>query len=173
MKWRLLILAAVTGLLSACGETYQATDTGTIPVSRTAYRAFVTEYPNATNVVWGYYDPAIIIVNEWELTGWTVLDTDDYAVRFDMDGEDYYAWYDSDGTWIGTAYVVKDYTRLPVMVNTSIRNLYPTYTISSVNREFYIDRSVYEVTLKNDKSKVVLLVDDYGNVLKSKIKTED
>jgi hypothetical protein len=174
MKWRIFLLAAVTGLLAACSETtYQATDTGTIAVPRTAHRAFVAEYPDATNVVWSYYNPNVVIVNDWELTGWTVLDTEDYAVRFNMDGEDYYAWYDSDGAWIGTAYVVKDYTRLPVMVNTSVRNLYPTYTISSVNREFYIDRSVYEVTLKNDKSKVVLLVDDYGNVLKTKVKTDD
>jgi len=173
MKWKIFLLAAVTGLLSACSETYQATDTGTIMVSRTAHNAFVTQYPTGTNVVWSYYDPNVVIVNDWELAGWTVLDAEDYAVRFTMDDEDYYAWYDSDGNWIGTAYVVTDYSRLPAMVNSSIRNLYPAYTISSVNREFYADKTAYEITLKNDKEKVVLLVDDNGNILKQKVKVND
>lgn len=174
MKWKVFLLAAITGLLAACGETYQATDTGgTIAVSRPVYRTFVTQYPNGTNVVWSYYDPNTVILNDWELAGWTQPTVEDYAVRFDMDGEVYYAWYDSDGTWIGTAYVVEDHTRLPVSIHSSIRSLYPSYTFSKVNREFYGDTAVYEVTLKNDKSKVVLLVDDYGNIVKSKVKTDD
>ncbi len=173
MKWKVFFLAAVTVLLAACGETYQATDTGTVTVSRSANRAFVAQYPNGTNVVWSYYDPNVIILDDWELAGWTTPDVSDYVVRFNMDEEDYYAWYDSDGTWIGTAYVIRDHTRLPVSINNSIHALYPSYTMTKVNREFYADRSVYEVTLKNDTNKVVLLVDDYGNVLKTKVKVND
>jgi len=172
MKWKIILLAAAASLLVSCGETYQATDTGTITVSRPVYRSFTSQYPNSTNVVWSYYDPNVVILNDWDLGGWTVADQSDYAVRFNMDGEDYYAWYDSDGTWIGTAYVVRDYTRLPVMVNTSVHNLYPTYTISSVNREYYGSTTAYEITLKSDKSKVVMLVDDNGNVIKQKVKTD-
>ena len=44
------------------------------------------------------------------IAGWTVIDADDYVVQFDMDNEKYYAWYDTNGEWIGTAYVVNDFT---------------------------------------------------------------
>src|SRR5258705_1419194 len=117
MKWKIFLVAAVTGLLVACGETYQATDTGTIMVSRPVYRSFIAQYPNSTNVVWSNYDPNVVILNDWELGGWEIADASDYAVRFNMDGENYYAWYDSNGTWIGTAYVVRDYSRLPSTVS--------------------------------------------------------
>ncbi len=174
MKWKVFVMAAaITGLLTACSETYQATDTGNITVSRPVYRSFTTQYPTGTNVVWSYYDPNVVILNDWELGGWTVADAEEYAVRFNMDGEDYYAWYDSDGNWIGTAYVVRDYSKLPVVVNSYIHDAYPAYTISSVNREYYKDIAAYEVTLKSDKTKVVLLVDDNGNILKQKVKTDD
>src|SRR5258705_13403062 len=117
-------------------------------VSRPVYRSFITQYPNSTNVVWSNYDPNVVILNDWELAGWQIADQSDYAVRFNMDGQDYYAWYDSDGNWIGTAYVVRDYTRLPVTVNTYVHNMYPSYTINSVNREYYGTTSAYEVVLK-------------------------
>lgn len=172
MKWKIFLLAAVTGLLAACGDPYMASDTGTVRVTRATARAFTYQYPNSTNEVWSYYSPNVVILNDWELAGWSPMDESDYVVRFNMDGEDYYAWYDSEGNWIGTAYVVRDYTRLPVAINTSLHNLYPTYTITTVNREFHNSGTYYEVTMKNDKNKVVLLVDDNGNVVRQKIKTD-
>lgn len=97
-------------------------------------------------------------------------DVSDYVVRYDMDGENYYAWYDSDGSWVGTAYVVKDYTRIPAAINTSLTAQYPAYTITSVNREFHKDRKVYEIVMKKEDAKLVLLVDDDGNIIKYKAK---
>ena len=47
---------------------------------------------------------------------WTVIDAGDYVVQFDMDNEKYYPWYDTNGGWIGTAYVVNDFTTLRGMV---------------------------------------------------------
>lgn len=31
-----------------------------------------------------------------------------FVLAFDMDGEKYYAWYESGGTWVGIAYVIND-----------------------------------------------------------------
>ena len=112
MKLKTFIAVAVIALFTACSSTYSATDTGVV-ISTDASRAFDLQYPTATNVVWSSYDPNVVILNDWELAGWTVIDADDYVVQFDMDNEKYYAWYDKNGEWIGTAYVVNDFTTLP------------------------------------------------------------
>jgi len=169
MKLKSFIAVAVIAVFTACSSTYRATDTGVV-ISTDATRAFDLQYPNATNVVWSTYDPNIVILNDWDMAGWSVIDADDYVVRFDMEGEKYYAWYDSNGEWIGSAYVVNDYTTLPDMVRSTINSKYPGYTISSVNKEFHKDRIAYEVVLKDGDTKQVALIDLNGMVLKSKMK---
>ena len=161
---------AVIALFTACSSTYRATDTGFV-VSTDLSNAFNTQYPSATNIVWSAYDPNVVILNDWDMAGWSVIDVDDYAVQFDMDGEKYYAWYDSNGEWIGSAVVVNDFTKLPDMVRSEINSKYPGYTISSVNKEFHKDRVAYEIVLKDDKTKQVVLMDLNGVVLKSKLKS--
>lgn len=170
MKLKGLLAVAALATLTACETTYQATDTGVVVVPDNTQRVFIEQYPNSRNVAWSRYDPNVVILNDWEMTGWQVLDESDYVVRFDMDNDNYYAWYDSDGNWIGTAYVVTDYNTLPTLVTGSINTKYPAHTMTSVNREYYKDRMLYEVTIKKDDVKRVLLVDANGNILKEKIK---
>jgi hypothetical protein len=171
MKLKPFLAVAAVVILAACGTPYRATDTGVVVVPESTQRAFVVQYPSSTNATWSYYNQDVVILNDWELSGWAVPDERDYVVQFDQDNEKYYAWYDSDGTWIGTAYVVRDYSRLPVVVTTTLARDYADYSISSVNREYYKDRNAYEIVMKRaDGSKVVLLVDNDGRVLKSKIK---
>ena len=170
MKLKTCIAVAVIGLFTACSSTYRAIDTGVV-ISTDATRAFELQYPSATNVVWNSYDPNVMILNDWELAGWTVIDADDYAVQFDMDNEKYYAWYDMNGDWIGSAVVVSDYTTLPNMVRDAINAKYPGYTISGVNKEYHKDRVAYEVVLKDGDTKQVALIDLNGVVLKSKMKS--
>lgn len=169
MKLKTFFAVAVIGLFTACSTTYRATDTGLV-ISTDAASAFDLQYPNATNVTWSMYDPDVVILNDWDLAGWTVIDADDYVVQFDMDGEKYYAWYDTNGEWIGSAYVVSNFASLPEMVRTEINAKYPGFTISSVNKEFHKERVAYEVVLTNGDSKQVVLMDLNGVVLKSKMK---
>ena len=167
-----LAVAATVILFAACETPYRATDvSGTVVVSSGMQRTFYDQYPNATNVVWTSYDPNVVILNDWELAEYGSLDESDYAVAFDMDNERYYAWYDRNGNWVGSAYVVSDYTTLPSAVHSTISAQFPSYTIKSVNREYKRDRVCYEVVLKRDDSKVVLLVDNNGNILKQKSKS--
>ena len=171
MKLNAILILAAVGTLAACGTPYRATDT-TLGVPDNTQRTFITQYPNSSDVVWAMYDPNVVVLNDWELTGWQTLDETDYVVRFNMDGEQYYAWYDNDGSWVGTAYVVRDYNALPAGINTSLRTLYPSHTITSAHREYYSDRNLYEVVMKaEDGTKVVLLVDNDGNVIKKKVKS--
>lgn len=167
MKQFLAVAAIVA--FSACETSYQATDS-TFVVPNETRVAFESQYPNVANVSWSNYDPNVIILNDWELAGWQTVDESDYVVRFNMDNEDYYAWYDSDGTWVGTAYVVRDFNTLPSAVSSTLRTQFPAYTISSVNREFHKDRSAYEVVLKSNDNKIVALVDSNGTILKQKTK---
>ena len=181
MKLRTLIaVAAAVAVFASCSSPYKATDTSgtsttttttTVVVPAGTQTAFTTQYPNSTNVVWSRYDPGVVIPIDWELAGWSPMDTSDYLVRFDLDNENYYAWYDSDGNWVGSAYVVKDHSKLPAPVNTTIANKYAGYTIESVNREFQKDRITYEIEMKKDNSRVKLLVDGDGNVIKEKMKS--
>lgn len=172
MKIRDLLAVAAIVVFAACETPYRATDvSGTVVVSSGTQKAFYDQYPNASNVVWSSYDPNVIILNDWELAEYESLDASDYAVAFDMDNERYYAWYDSDGNWVGSAYVVKDYTALPSAVHSTISAQFPSYTIKNVNREYKRDRVCYEVVLKRDDSKVVLLMDNNGNIIKQKSKT--
>ena len=172
MKLRNFFAVAAIVVFAACGTPYRATDvSGTVVVSASTQRAFYDQYPHASNVVWSSYDPNVVVLNDWELAEYGTLDVSDYAVTFDMDNDKYYAWYDQDGNWVGTAYVMKDYTLLPSSVHSTLSTQFPSYRIASVNREYKKDRVCYEIVMKKDDSKVILLVDNNGNVLKQKSKT--
>jgi uncharacterized membrane protein YkoI len=170
MKLRdFLVIGAIAGV-AACGEPYRATDTSVVVAPDGTVTAFNTQYPNATNVVWTRYDAAVVPI-DWEMAGWTALDNNDYLVRFDMDNENYYAWYDDTGEWVGTAYVVRDLKTVPEAVTKAVNTKYPSHTISSVNREFQKDRMVYEVETKgSDGTKMKFLVDGNGTIVKEKVR---
>ena len=172
MKLKLFTAVAAALVLASCETSYQATDTGTIVVvPESTKQAFITQYPGSTNVVWSNYDPNVIVLNDWDLTGWQAMDVSDYVVRFDMDNENYYAWYDNDGTWIGSAYVVRDYATLPSAVTATLNRQFPGYTINSVHREFQKDRVAYEVDMKTSNGKATALIDKDGNIIKQKTKS--
>jgi hypothetical protein len=170
MKLKTFLAAAAAVFMIACGTPYRATD-ATIGVPESTQRAFLDQYPNSTGIVWSNYDPNVIVLNDWEMTGWQLMDESDYVVRFTDGGEQYYAWYDENGDWVGTAQVVRDYAILPDAYKTSVITVYPGYTTSTVHRVYYKDRNLYEVVIKNpNDSKVVLLVDSNGNIVKTKVK---
>jgi len=171
MKLKIWMLAASIVVLVSCGPSYRATDQYAVVVPAGTQTAFTTQYPGATTVVWSRYDVATLPI-DWELAGWTAMDQDDYVVTFYQDNDKYYAWYDSDGNWIGTAYVINDYKSLPSAVSGTINTQFSGYTISGVNKEFQKDRMLYEIHLSNGNSKVKLLVDANGNIVKQKTVTK-
>lgn len=175
MKFKTFMAVAAIAAFASCSSPYKATDTTTgttagVVVPANTQTAFTTQYPTAANAVWSNYDTAVMIPIDWEMAGWETMDANDYLVRFDMDNENYYAWYDSDGNWIGSVYVLKDHSKLPAPVSTAITDKYAGYTIENINREFQKDKMAYEVELKKDDSKVKLLLDADGTILKEKTK---
>jgi len=168
MKVKLLSLVLATLLFVSCGTTYTSTTSNAAyGLPENVRTNFVVLYPDATNVTYTQFNAATVPI-DWELTGWTALDTDDYAVSFDQGGRKYYAWFDSNGAWVGTAYPVNS-TMLPSAVSALLQNQYDGYTIESIQREAWKDQGAYEIKLKNtDDSKLKLLVDTNGNILKQK-----
>ena len=130
--------------------------------------AFTKQYPNAANVVWSHYDSLAAVPIDLRMAGWKKMDDGDLMAKFDLDNENYYAWYDSDGHWVGSAYNMQDLTKLPAAVNAAVKNAvktkYAGYKITNVNRELQKDKKAYEVELKKDNSKVKMMVNADGKI---------
>lgn len=173
MKLRIMSLVVATGLLLAsCTTSYNTTTDNAaynVTVPTGIRSSFAVSYPDATNVVWNSFDMNAVPI-DWELTGWNALDANDYAVTFNMGTDQYYAWYDADGSLIGTAYTVSDLTKLPYAVTTMLRDKYKDYTIDRVDREIVGSKTAYEVKLSQGDNKIKLLVDSNGAILKEKVK---
>ncbi len=168
MKCKLLSLAAATILFFSCGTTYTSTTSNAaMGLPQNVRNSFITLYPDASNVSYTHFDAATAPI-DWELAGWTALGTNDYVVTFDQGNQKYYAWFDANGAWVGTAYAVNA-TMLPLAVSNLLREKYDAYTIESIQRESWKDKSAYEIKLKStDDTKVKLLVDASGNIIKEK-----
>jgi hypothetical protein len=170
MKLKILMFAAGFAALTSCGPAYRVTDQTTVGASAPddIQKSFSSQYPTAGDVSWSAYDATVSPIIDWDLNGWTTMDQGDYVATFNLNNDKYYAWYDSNGAWIGTAYAVSDYKSLPAAINTTINDKFAGYTISSVNREMQKERMAYEITLKNGDNKAKILVDESGNILKQK-----
>lgn len=155
------------------GTTSNTTPTtATIEVPSNTKTTFETKYPQASNVRWSYHRPDMSSI-DWDWTGWPAMDTADYTAQFSWDGNDYYAWYDDQGTWVGTVGAVRDYASLPAPVNSIINKQYNGYNITSVNKENDKNRTAYEISLEKAGAKAKLLVDENGKILKKKMMTDD
>lgn len=169
MKLRMMGLLAFVAILASCGSSHKASSTSTnaaynVPVG--IQGTFTTQYPTATNVIWSPYDANTVPI-DWDVTDWAVLTPKDYTASFDMNGNRYYAWYDANGNWIGSTYIVTP-NYFPQSLNNTIATRYSGYSIDKVNRVIWKDHNAYLVKLKNGDSKVKLLVDENGNVIKEK-----
>jgi hypothetical protein len=169
MKLKILMVAAGVAVLASCGPSYRVTEGSTvgIDVPASVKTTFTTAYPTASDVTWTMYDASVVPI-DMELAGWSTLDQDDYVAVFNMKGDKYYAYYDPNGDWIGTAYVITDYKSMPTPINTMITSKYAGYTITNVDRVMQKDRIAYEIQLKNGNSKAKILVDENGNIIKEK-----
>lgn len=170
MKLRTYIAMAAIVAMAACGSPYRATDTNII-VPAGIQTSFTTQYPGATDIIWSRYDASVVVPFDYEMAGWD-LDANDYVVRFDKDNDNYYAYYDADGNWIGTVYVMRDYKSMPSAINATLTSQFPGYTITSVNSEVQKDKIAYEVLLSNGTYRAKVLIDGNGNIIKQKTKLQ-
>lgn len=140
--------------------------TTNVEIPATTRTTFETKYPQATNVTWRYYDPNGVPI-DWAWSGWPSLDTGDYMASFNMDGGNYWVWYDDQGQWVGTVTTVQP-SSLPAAVTATINSQFPGATIVSVDKENDKNRTAYEIDLENGSDKMTLLIDENGKVMKKK-----
>lgn len=170
IKRYLFILAASLILLASCGTTYSTTsDYRGYDVPASVRTSFSTQYPAATSVTWISNDQVAYPVDRTFLE-WPAYNGD-YVVRFNLDGSQYYGWFDANGNWIGSTSALADLTTIPTTITTRIGTDYNGYTISSVNRVYRGDVLTYNVALSRDNSTSYLLFDRDGNLIRSTIVT--
>lgn len=130
--------------------------------------AFKKQYPDASNVEWSNYDSLAAVPIDLRMAGWKKMKAEDHLATFDYQNEKYYAWYDSKGNWVGSAYKMSDITKLPAPVNAAIKNAiktrYAGYEVTNVNREFQKTKKTYEVELQKEDNKVKMLVNADGKI---------
>ena len=167
MKLRTILAVAAISVLAACKTTssYRATDKTVVVATAPAQTTFLVQYPNATNVVWVDYDPAVMTPIDWRLIGWTPLDASARLVHFNQDNQNYYVMYDNNGYRVASAYVLTDYTVLPSAVNNVLVTRFPAYSITGLSRVTLPNRMAYEVELKKYYYTGRILIDDNGNVI--------
>ncbi|MEO7394970.1 MAG: PepSY-like domain-containing protein [Chitinophagaceae bacterium] len=153
-------------------STMDNTTVRKVEVPSTTRTTFEAKYPQASNVRWDYYRPDISYI-DWEWSGWPGMDTSDYVANFNLDGTDYWAWYDQDGNWVGTTNKMTDNSSLPAAVNNTINSKYNGYTIVSVDKENDKNRTAYEIQMEKGSDKLKLLVDEKGNIMKKKMVSGD
>ena len=182
MKLKSWMLTAAVAALAACGnagsdknnttdsasttETNTVTTKTSVEVPATTRTSFKAKYPKATEVSWSHYQTTTIPI-EWEWTGWPAMDTSDYVASFNVDGSDYWVWYDDGGDWVGTVTEINN-SGLPAAVNNVIQLQYAGYTVVSAEKENDKNRTAYEIKMENGKDKMKLLIDENGTILKKK-----
>jgi uncharacterized membrane protein YkoI len=167
---RIMLIAAGFGVAAhsqaqvTTGTTGSAntviSDTMMVPVA--VRTAFVTQYPNATQVYWYRYTPGTA---KPEPGVWySTMDASDYYSTFTWNDVDYVAWYDN-GAWVRSSARI-DNTQLPPNIQNVINQQYPGYIITEVEEEKEKKQTVYEVDLVKGAEKWKLHINSDGSITK-------
>lgn len=184
MKIKHLIIACALLFAAGCEPASETTTanssddvttanaaTVTVTVPEPTRTEFTTRYPSATGIEWAHYKATDVPI-DWDLVGWPAMQSDDYVVRYNLDGAPSFAYYDNTGAWIGSTTVMNDFTKLPAAVQKTLSDKYAGYTIAQVHQETWKDQMGYEIEMKNADNKVKIIVDPNGNILKEKAKVK-
>lgn len=176
-----MLAATVAAVLASCGEASSNTDnpdsTTTTNETKTTRKvvvpgalrtSFEAKYPQAKDVTWDFPEPVVVAPIEWEWTEWPTIDTNDYMAKFKVNDIDYWAWYDTNGDWIGTVEEIDDNSSLPPAVNNTVKTQFPGYTVKSIDKENDKNRTAYEIQMENGEDKMKALIAENGQILKKK-----
>lgn len=156
---------AVAPTASTAVRPYDGTGTNTTvtvdAVPQKASASFTSTYPNVSTASWYKYRP---MANDEYMD-----DADYYYAAYQLDGIDYYVWYDDEGNIYRTSNRMKDPSGLPAAVTTTLNAQYPGYTIDEVDEQKEDGMMMYEVKLENDKDeKVKVKIKPDGTIHKLK-----
>lgn len=175
MKQKVLIVLAAMFFLAACKttSTYRAADATVVVSTNPAATVFLTQYPNATDVVWTTYDPVLITPVDWQLIGYAPLNANARLVHFTQDKDNYYVLYDQNGYRVASAVVLTDFNVIPSAAKEVLTLRYPAYTVTGLSRVTMTSRMAYEVEMKKMFYTAKVLIDDNGNVIDQRLIVND
>ena len=115
--------------------------------------AFKTKFSNAQNVKWDKENDS-----EWE-------------AEFEMDGKEYSANFESDGTWKETEHEIQK-SEIPENVQRTLDTEFSGYDIEESEISEKAEGSVYEFELEKGESNLEVAIDSNGKVTKKEEKKE-
>lgn len=139
-----MILAVFS--FSACGQKKD--------VPAKIKTAFEQKFPKATKVKWDKEKEA-----EWE-------------AEFKMNGQEYSANFNSDGSWKETEYEIEK-SAIPKKVKQTLNNEFAGYDIEETEISETTDEKVYEFALEKDETDIEVAISPDGRLVKKEVKKED
>lgn len=148
MKNLFLMIAVVAMFsLNACAQKNK-------DVPEKVKTSFNQKFPNAQKVKWDKENET-----EWE-------------AEFKMNGEEYSANFNSDGTWMETEYEIEE-SAIPKAVQETLSTVYKGYDIEDVEVSETADGKVYEFGLEKDETDLEVAIAPSGKVVKKEVKEEE
>ncbi|TFH49971.1 MAG: hypothetical protein E4G92_00935 [Bacteroidia bacterium] len=140
MKTSVLIMSAAFVLsISACGQTAKDVPAGVAT-------AFSQKFPKASKVEWGREND-----KEWE-------------AEFKIDGKEYSANFDNEGTWMETEYEISA-REVPAAVKSTLDKEFTGFKIEVSEISETSDGKVYEFVLEKGETSIEAAIDPDGKVL--------
>ncbi len=115
---------------------------------------FAQKFPTAQKVKWDKENET-----EWE-------------AEFKMNGEEYSANFNSDGTWKETEHEI-EISDVPTTVKQTLDSEFAGYDIEEVEISETVDGKVYEFALEKDEIDMEVAISSDGTVVKKEVKKED
>ena len=145
----LSILFAFTLLVgfSACAQSKKE-------VPSKVKTAFNQKFPNATKIKWDKENDT-----EWE-------------AEFKMNGKEYAANFDEDGTWIETEYEI-EISELPAFVQSTLNTEFKDFKIEEAEVSETANGKVYEFEIEKGKIEKEVAIDLNGKVIKQTEEKEE
>ena len=144
MKNVMAIVFVVVGFIGSCAQDIPQKDVPSVVLN-----AFMTTYPQATDV-------------EWELK------LNVYNVGFEIGKTDHEAWYDPSGKILKHKEDVKIHA-LPVAVSEAVKKEFPDYKLDDADRIEENGNVFYLIELDGTPNDRILHVSPDGKILENKI----
>lgn len=145
-KTVILMLGTIMVLTQACAQNTAA------PAKVTS--SFSKKFPTAKNVKWDKEN-----ATEWE-------------AEFKMNGEEYSANFNNEGTWLETEYEIEA-SAIPEAVKKTLASEFSGYDIEEVELSETAKGKVYEFSLEKDETDMEVAISPEGKVIKKEVKKEN
>lgn len=148
-RFKILMAVAVMLLSPSCAQK-----TAENKVPEKIQKIFSQKFPNAKNVKWDKEN-----ANEWE-------------AEFKIDGKDYSANFNSDGTWKETEYKIRK-SDIPAVVKSTLDNDFPGYKMEKAEASETTKGKVFEFKLEKDETDVHVAIAADGKIIEKELKKEE